>query len=119
MSEKDLAKRNKAKELLESIPKVESHYCRATSDRLYVEPCYKKFADLFKAYTRFCRDSNVDPLTRLVLLKMFRNMNMSIYHPNKDQCDICTEHTVGNLDDESYQKHIGMKRSCSARKADR
>ena len=109
MSEKDLEKRNKAREFLESIPKVESHYCRATTDRLYVEPCYKNFTDLFKTYTRFCRDSNVDPLSRVALMKMFRNMNMSIYHPKKDQCDICTEHTVGNLDDESYQKHIGMK----------
>jgi len=81
MSGKDLEKRKKARVFLESIPKDESHYCRATTDRLYAEPCYKNCTDLFKT---LCRDSNVDPLSRVALLKMFRNMNMSIYHPKKD-----------------------------------
>jgi len=43
-------KTEKAKEFLEKLPKVESHYCRSSTERQYVEPLYRTFTELFNSY---------------------------------------------------------------------
>ena len=40
----------------------------------------------------------------------------SLCQPKKDQCDICTAHTAGNVNDDMYNNHIKAKEDARAEK---
>ena len=42
-----------AKLFLDALPELASHYCRAKSDKLYLEPVFNTNTDLYKEYTLF------------------------------------------------------------------
>lgn len=42
----------------DSLPKMESHYCRSRSKKLYLEPIWQSKAELFLEYRRFSKDQN-------------------------------------------------------------
>lgn len=44
-------------------------------------------------------------------------MNLSVYHPKKDMCDVCVGHGVGNISDEQYNMHISLKEDARKEKA--
>jgi len=95
-------KTEKAKEILEKLPKVESHYCRFSTERQYVEPLYRTFTELFNSYKDYCTSSDIPPISRPALLRCFQSMNLSIYHPRKDQCDVCSQYEAGTVEQEEY-----------------
>ncbi|CAG4990159.1 unnamed protein product [Parnassius apollo] len=37
-------------EFLNSLPKVESHYCQASSNKLYVEPLWSSLREMYRFY---------------------------------------------------------------------
>jgi hypothetical protein len=43
-------------------------------------------------------------------------MNLSIYTPKKDLCDVCVAHDTKNLNDEKYQEHQELKKEARAEK---
>jgi hypothetical protein len=51
-----------------------------------------------------------------VFLKFFHDMNLSIYTPKKDLCDVCVAHDTQNLNDEKYQEHQELKKEARAEK---
>lgn len=94
-----------AREFLASLPKLPSHYCRADSSKLYLEPIYACKMEVFKSYQTKCAENNKQALSRTTFLSVFREMNYGLYQPKKDQCDICTSHDIGNYDVELYSTH--------------
>lgn len=36
-------------------------------------------------------------------------MNLSLFKPKKDQCDVCVQYEEGNMDKEAYDRHIKLK----------
>lgn len=85
---------------LKDLPKLESHYCRASTSKLYLEPMWKSKRSLYDVYAHeWCSEKNVKPLSIFTLEKYFAKLNLSLYIPKKDQCEICAEHEAGNLDD--------------------
>lgn len=44
-------------------------------------------------------------------------MNVSLFQPKKDQCDICCAHETNNLDDNMYAEHIQRKTEVREEKA--
>ena len=103
-----------AEEFLNTIPKVESHYCRRDSQKQYVEPVFGSFADLYREYQVYCGENNSEPSSRSTFRTVFNNMNMSLYKPKKDQCDTCCQYKEGNLAREAYDKHIELKNQARA-----
>ena len=39
----------------------------------------------------------------------FKENNYSPYQSKKDQCDICTAHSAGNINEDMYNNHIKAK----------
>lgn len=96
---------------LKDLPKLESHYCRASTSKLYLEPIWKSKRSLYDVYAHeWCSEKNVKPLSIFTFEKYFAKFNLSLYIPKKDQCEICAEHEAGNLDDTKFQQHQIRKR---------
>ena len=92
-------------EFLEKLPKLPSHYCRSTSTRLYLEPVITTKNQLYQLYTEKCKQEGRKPLSMRILCEELDKMNISIFHPRKDQCDTCVAHDAGNISDTEYEKH--------------
>lgn len=104
------------KEWLNSLAKVESHYCRASSDKLYLEPVWGSMRDFYRKYVSIFEGLGKTKVSRTTLKKIMDNMNLAFYTPKKDQCNECTMHGAGTLDKESYAKHIKKKQEAIAEK---
>ena len=44
-------------------------------------------------------------------------MNLSLFQPEKDQCDKCCGYNTGNVDEEEYTEHMQMKEEAQTEKA--
>ena len=99
------------------MPKLPSHYCRANTNRLYLQPDIPSFSELFRIYTDYCRTNTLDTVAEKKFRKIVQDENMSLFSPKKDQCDICCGHQTGNLDDATYNEHIKKKTEAREEKA--
>lgn len=94
---------------LVNLEKIESHYCRQSSSKLYVETIFESKADVYKAYKQYCTESDKIPLSSCIFSENFDKMNLAIYKPRKDQCDTCCMYKVGNITKEEYIEHTNKK----------
>ncbi|CAB3231916.1 unnamed protein product [Arctia plantaginis] len=102
---KDEAKMQLRK-FFDSIPKLESHYCRKNSLNLYLEPMWTSKTQLYGTYRKeFCVREKIEPLSVTTFYNMFEALNLSLYRPKKDLCDIC-ESYVSEID---YKIHRDKK----------
>lgn len=108
---KDLIERNGSmKDFFSSLPKVESHYCRSSSNKLYLEPYWSSKAKLYEFYCNdWCKQKNKIPLSTCTFHKMFEDLNLSLYRPKKDQCDTCIAFKHNHIDKKTYDDHIKKK----------
>lgn len=97
-------------EFFDSLPKLESHYCRASTSKLYLEPIWNSKANLYKIYkNEYCKSRNEKYVSIATFHKEFDKMRLSLYRPKKDLCDNCVAYETGNLPEEKYQDHILLK----------
>lgn len=103
----------------DSLPKLESHYCRSSTSKLYLEPIWESKAHLHKVYSEFCnaQDEKVKPLSIATFHKEFDNKRLSLYKPKKDLCDTCVAFETGNLNEEQYNEHLQLKREAREEKS--
>ena len=84
----DERRRNDVKDFFNALPKIESHYCRADTTRIYLEPVWESKQHLHREYTKFCEERK----TKAVKIKAFgdvmEEMKLSMFQPRKDRCDI-------------------------------
>ncbi|MES9905049.1 MAG: hypothetical protein ABW168_20530 [Sedimenticola sp.] len=101
--------REYAEKYLESLPKLPSHYCRSSSSKLYLEPVFESFSVLYSEYKKYCTEHDQPVVCYTVFTSMFKDMNLSLFSPKKDQCDLCCGYEAGNVSVEDYNKHIEKK----------
>lgn len=65
--------------------------------------------ELHNLYKEKCAEQNHKPLSKQILVDEFSKMNLSLFSPRKDQCDICVQHEEGNLSDDLWNAHIEKK----------
>lgn len=94
---------------LQELPKQPSHYVRKDTNKLYLEQHFVSFKQLFDAYINNCKEENQVALGRQTFTKHFKEQNLSLFTPKKDQCDMCIEHEHGNIDEETWNQHITNK----------
>ncbi|KAK6168332.1 hypothetical protein SNE40_020889 [Patella caerulea] len=98
-----------AKSYLESLPSLPSHYCRASSSKQYLEPVFADMTEVYKAYTQYCEENNTSRVSRRTFIDLFHDLNLAIYTPKKDQCDLCCGYQAGNVQEDKYKAHIKRK----------
>ncbi|CAG9771646.1 unnamed protein product [Ceutorhynchus assimilis] len=103
-------------EFLTSLNKLPSHYCRKDTDKLYLEQNFQSFAQLHRVYEIKCQENEKKPLSTKTLTKMAEEMNLALFRPRQDQCDICFKYKNGNLSEMDYSEHINMKNSARKEK---
>lgn len=117
---KDKVQINKAKkvrEWLDLLPKVPSHYCRASTTKKYVESTFRSYLHMYDVYKKWCTVNELVPVGRVQFTGILKKDKIAIHHPRKDQCDTCCGFKVGTVGNEEYTNHI--KRKDDARVAKR
>lgn len=76
MNEKNIKrnqKRDGIKKFLDEIPKLESHYCRKSTKKLYLEPHFKTKVELFSFYKEnWCKEKALEPASLTLFMYVFR-----------------------------------------------
>lgn len=99
------------KEHINSIPRMESHYCRKDTKKEYIEggrtimDLYRDFVELWKM------QHSTQPANYQIYAKVFNNgFNISFFQPKKDQCEDCAQYENAVEDEKAalelkYQEH--------------
>ncbi|KAL4720744.1 hypothetical protein ACJJTC_006818 [Scirpophaga incertulas] len=95
---------------LNSIPKMESHYCRKTTAKLYLLPEWTSKRALYEFYIKdWCATRNIKLLSIAKFSNTLEIENISLFKPKKDECEKCLSHKIGNIPDTEHKEHIERK----------
>lgn len=104
-------------EFLDSLPTMESHYCRSSSSKNYLLPEWTSKEELYRFYkTDGCQTKNIKFLSFTSFNKAFESKNMALFRPKKDECEICEKFKNGFIGEEQYNAHIVRKNEARAEK---
>lgn len=72
------------------LPKVPSHYCRKSTNIIYVESTFLSISEMYKEFSRWVTDECEKPqVPRDTLFRrVLKSENIYIHIPRKDKCDI-------------------------------
>ena len=59
INKKDAIKKKGLQQFFSLLPKMESHYWRASSSKLNLEPIWQSKSALYKEYAKYCKDSDL------------------------------------------------------------
>lgn len=68
-------------EFLHKLPKVESHYCRKDTSKLYLEPVWHNINELYRVYTKECSEGSKVALSHFTFRQEFDKQNLSLFKP--------------------------------------
>jgi len=105
---------------IESIPKIESHYCRKDTSRVYIEGG-KTVAQLHREYTKQRQLKGGKCASYAQYLEVFNSYNISFFVPKKDKCEECVQYENSSNEEklklqEQYETHIMKKDLARAEK---
>lgn len=100
---------NVMNEFLHCLPKVPSHYCRASTTKSYLEPMFCSKAEVYSLYKEYCSGRSEEALSLTQFKTTFKRMKLAIFKPKKDQCDLCVMYEKGNLEEEVWMQHRNRK----------
>lgn len=105
------------KRFLQSLSAMESHYCRASTQKKYFLPEWRSKRSLYDFYVNdWCKTRNVVALSICKFHEKFDSHNLGLFHPKKDQCEICALYKVGNKSQEEYSEHLKKKEEARSEK---
>ena len=116
-SHADIGGRTVVRNFLESLPKLPSHYCRASSEKQYLEPLITSKSQLHRLYEDHCTETSQTPVSRQVFVQEFEKMNLGLFQPKKDQCDKCCGFSTGNISEAEHTEHLRRKEEARTEKA--
>ncbi|XP_060810218.1 uncharacterized protein LOC132904307 [Amyelois transitella] len=97
---------------INSIPRIESHYCRARSTREYIEGGLT-VAALYRHYLEKCESESAQYVSYQAYYNIFtHDFNISFWQPKKDQCEDCMAYQNAedkSLLQETYDEHLKQK----------
>ena len=100
--------RERVKDFLIKLPKLPSHYCRSSSSKEYLEPHFQSLAEVYRAFQNQDVVSHQN-VCRQIFTEEFCKMNLGLFQPKKDQCDICCSFKTGNVTKQEYDEHQQKK----------
>lgn len=105
------------KQHIQAFPTMESHYCRKTSSKSYLDSTLT-ISKMYELYEETCRTATKSPVSINVYRKIFcTEYNLDFHKPKKDQCLLCHKYNYAkaqNLPDlaiwqEKYKEHMSLK----------
>lgn len=113
---------------IESFPTMESHYCRSSTRREYLDSTLS----ISKMYALYLEErqgkNNLDqgrtrkPVSLITYKRIFcNNYNLSFFRPKKDMCQICENYRTGTIEEklrleEIIKSHQRRKEDCNKAK---
>ncbi|GFY52686.1 uncharacterized protein TNIN_16331 [Trichonephila inaurata madagascariensis] len=95
----------------DSLSKLESHYHRKDSSKLYWEPLWTSKSQLYNAYKDdFCPREKAEPLSITSFCNIFEDLNLSLFRSKNDLCDVCESFKTGNIKEAEHKMHNDMKK---------
>lgn len=103
--------RKYVQEYLNLLPKLESHYCRKSTTKLYLEPKWNSKQSVYREYLDYLISKGKEEfkMSNYIFWEEFEALNLSLFSPKKDECDTCCANRIGNLSHEAYTAHILRK----------
>ncbi|VEN44991.1 unnamed protein product [Callosobruchus maculatus] len=92
------------KEFLERLPKLPSHYCRSSTSKMYLENVFNSYSEVYELYLKETDKELV--CSKPVFMSEMKLLNIDIFQPRKDQCDLCFSFKQGNVSSDIYQQHL-------------
>ncbi|XP_041982815.1 uncharacterized protein LOC121739498 isoform X3 [Aricia agestis] len=102
---------------INSYPKKESHYCRASTSKTYLDGDLN-LCMMYRQYKDWCVHNDKLLATQGTYENIFRTeFNISFYKPKKDMCSLCLSYTNANGEDklnieDAYLTHLREKELC-------
>lgn len=98
---------------IDSIPKIESHYCRKDTTKEYIEGG-KSVAELHRDYVDQCKTDNLPYANYLMYFRIFSDLNISFFQPKKDMCEDCVTYINASEEEKgilraNYENHLSEK----------
>lgn len=101
----------KVRNHIEKFPVKESHYCRSTTKRKYLD----ENLSISKMYSLY-KEEHEDPVSEITYRRIFgTEYNLSFFVPKKDQCVICNNYKKASPEEipelqNTYDEHIIRKK---------
>lgn len=110
---------------IKSIPRIESHYCRADTNKEYISQYGLNVTSLYRKYVEKCVEDGSVPGKLHLYREIFNTeFNIAFHFPKSDRCDKCEEKQYNNAPTEEqislYDAHEkGKEETRAERKRDR
>lgn len=94
-----------------SYPAVESHYCRKSSTKKYLDSSLN-ISIMHRMYKEACSSEGKSPVSLEKYRLTFNEYNLGFHKPKKDQCKVCECYRSSSpeyRDEALYNKHIKRK----------
>lgn len=102
---------------LKNLDKMESHYCRLQSKKIYIAATFRSKVDLYNEYKKYCLENGYGETTSYFLFsEVFDKMNLAIFRPRKDQCDTCVGFKAKQVSEAKYVLHVERRKRANAEK---
>lgn len=93
---------------LEKIPKIDSHYRRKYTNKIYFESDFKSFKEIFDLYLLECKgneENEIFPVSYPNFMQTIKKGNYSLFKPRNDQCDLCLKYKAKNISQDQFDEH--------------
>ncbi|KAJ8940472.1 hypothetical protein NQ314_010719 [Rhamnusium bicolor] len=91
---------------IESFPVMESHYCRETNQRQYLDPTLS-ITKMYNLYVQECENNNKNKVSEAIYRKIFcTDYNLAFFKPKKDQCSTCEKYKNKLISEVEYKEHL-------------
>lgn len=82
---------------------MESHYCRLSSTKIYLEPVRRSKTKHYKFYKdNVCSGHGLDYGSINIFSQIFVDLNLSLYTQNKHLCNVYEAYKAKNASEETY-----------------
>ena len=109
------------REHIESFPRIESHYCRASTKKEYLESTLS-LKKMYEMYLAKCEGESHIPVKESMYRHIFNHeYNIEFHKPKKDRCDLCEEFRAAIQPSQEladrHRNHIASKTATAEERA--
>ncbi|KAG4067983.1 hypothetical protein HA402_010669, partial [Bradysia odoriphaga] len=112
-----VARKMRLELFLQYLDKIDSHYCRLQSKKVYIAATFRSKADLYNEYKKYCLENGYgQPASYFLLSEVFDKMNLALFRPRKDQCDTCVGFKSKQVSEAKYVLHVERQKRAKGEK---